>query len=304
MKTKNIFSLLCLSSLLLFSSCKERNTGVDFTVPPKGSLVLDSQYTAGGVATSFPKVMFIEDFSGIKCVNCPGAASYIAGIDTTNPGKIIDLVMYSKLDAPLSDSFPGSKSSYKCPDADYWRSLLGPNNLGNLPELALNRKLLVPVDGIAMLLSDFQGQFAGQLSSDKSSPANISFASTSFDAGSSTITSTIQVQYGSSISDTDYFSVAIKENNLVDLQEAPGNGGLSKVDSHFVHNSILRKYIYPEQGIKLPGATAGKTFVISFNTTIPTTWNPNNLMIVGILHKQNSVTGNYYVSQVAQTKLK
>ena len=305
---KNIFYLICISALLLFNACKERNTGINYTVPPKGSLYIDSQYTATGVPSSFTKVMFIEDFSGVKCVNCPNAANYIKGLDTSNPGKIIDIVMYSKLDVPLTDSYPESKSSYKCPDADFWRLLLGPNNLGSLPELAVNRKLLVPVDGIAMLLSDFEGQFAGQLSNDKTSPASISFITAPgniYNPSTRTITAQIQIQYGASIPDTDFFSVAIKENNLPgDLQESPGNGGLSKVDSHFVHNSVLRKYVYPEAGIKLPGAAAGKTFIVSFNTTIPANWNPDNLMIVGILHKQNSATGNYYVSQVAETKIK
>ncbi len=269
-----------------------------------GDLKIESQNTVSGLATSFPKVMFVEAFSGVRCVNVPGAMSYIAGIDSANAGKVIEIAMYSKLDAPLSDSFIGSKSSYKCSDADYLRNLLGPSSLGNVPQLCLNRKLLVPKDGIGMYLWDFQSQFANQLSSDQTSPANISFISKSYDLATGTISGQIQVQYGSSISDTDYLSVAIKENNLVDLQEAPGNGGLSKVDSYYVHNNVLRKYIYPEQGIKLPGATAGKTFVVSFTTKIPANWNSNNLMIVGILHKQNSVTGNYYVSQVAQTKIK
>ena len=300
-----IIHLILLSFLVFLGACnKERTTGVNYTVPPKGSLILDSQYTATGVASSFTKVMFIEDFSGINCHNCPGAASYISGLDTTNPGKIVDLVMYSGLDAPLSDSLKGSKSSYKTNDADYWRSLLGPTSLGNLPGVCLNRKLLNATDGIVMTLANFKPVFPDQFSNDQTSPANISFVSRSFDAGTRTITSIIQVQYGSTISDTDYFSVAIKENNIVDLQEVSGNGGLSTVDSHFVHNSVLRKYIYPEQGIKLPGAAAGKTFIVSFTTTIPSNWNPDNLMIVGILHKQNSATSNYYVSQVAQTILK
>ncbi len=300
-----IIPLILLSYLLFLGACnKEKTTGVNYTIPPKGSLILDSQYTATGVATSFTKVMFIEDFSGISCHNCPSAASYISGLDTTNPGKIVDVVMYSGLDGSLTNPLTGSKSSYKTNDADYWRSLLGPTSLGNLPGVCLNRKLLNATDGIVMPLEDFKPVFPDQFSNDQNSPANISFVSKSYDAGTRSITSTIRVQYGSSVSDTDYFSVAIKENNIVDLQEVSGSGGLSTVDSHFVHNAVLRKYVYPEQGIKLPGAAAGKTFIVSFTTTIPSNWNPDNLMIVGILHKQNSATSNYYVSQVAQTKLK
>ncbi len=283
----------------------ERGSNVDHTVPPKGRLVLDSQYTASGLPTSYPRVMLIEDFSGISCVNCPDAAKIIAGIDSSNPGKMVDLTMYSNLDVPLSDSFLGSKSSYRTNASDVLRTLLGPVSVGNLPRVCLNRKFFSGETEIAFSKNNLVSYFTSELSANATATSNITFLSKSFDAASGTITAKIKVEYGAAIPDSEYLSVAIKEDNLSDCQEVPkGSGGASTVDSHYVHNAVLRKYVYPQNSFLLPGVMAGKTFIISFNTTIPSGWNPSNLKMVAIIHKQNAASANYLVTQVAETTIK
>ena len=299
---KKIFLLIVVSSLALVG-CKERFNGINYELPPVGGgLILDSQFTTAGVPSSFTKVLLVEDFSGIKCRNCPDAAQKISGLDTTNPGRIVEMTLHSFIDGSLTDSFPGSKSSYRTVESDYLRGIMGGTN--SLPELDLNRKRFDKGDPRFVFDRGLlQGYANGELA--LSSPAKISFpaALPYYDATTKTIKATIQVQYGAAISDSDYLSVALKENNIIDLQEK-ANGTATIVDSHYVHNGVLRKYIYPLNGKLLPSPGAGKTYLLSFSTSIPGNWNPDNIEIVAILHKQNAATNNFYVSQVAQTKIK
>ncbi len=312
---KNILALSFLFSLLVFTACKERNSGIDYTVPPVGQLMLDSQYSASGVPATFTKVQLIEDFSGVSCPNCPAAAKIIDGIDTTNPGRVVDIVMHSNLDGKLSDTLivrdennnsiilGASKSTYRNTASDILRNILGPKSTQNLPKISLNRKFFEG-DEIVFLKEKLQSNITAELT--QSSPANITFKSHVYDPATHILKAVVMVQYGSAISDSDYISVALKEDKIKDWQEKSGSGGLNVFDSNYIHNAVLRKYVYPQSGILLPNPTAGKTFEISFNTTIPAEWNPDNMEIVAILHKQNSAKGNngYYVSQVGEVKVK
>ena len=311
---KNVFYLLCLSVLLLFTECKERGSNVVHTIPPKGSLVLDSQYTGSGLSATFDKTSLIEEFSGVECVNCPSAASIVEGEDTTNNGKVISITMHSYLDGALSDSLDlldptsgtfliASKSSYRNTASDVLRNLLGSSTEGQLPQIALNRNLFTGTDIVFGQPTLLSGYLPSELS--KSSPARITFISTNnYDPSSRTVTVSLKVEYGSSVSEDDYLSVALKEDKIRDWQKKASSSGIPIYDSNYIHNNVLREYIYPENGLRLPSATAGQTYIISFNTVLPVNWNPDNMEIVAILHKQNSATSNFYISQVSQIPVK
>jgi hypothetical protein len=291
----NKIFLICIAAITLVS-CKERMSSIDYKVPPKGRLNLDSQYIVAGVPSSFPKMVFIVDFSGIKCANCPAAASLIEGLSAANPGRIAELVMYSSLDGSLSDSFTDSKSSYKTLDADNMRNALGGPNV--LPELAVDQKQF---SGESRIVIANRTNLPTYYNSEAalSSPASVTFLSKSIDPASNTLKMTIQVQYGASVNDSDYLSVAIKENNLVDAQDSNG----TEVKA-YNHNGVLRKYIYPQNGILFEKPSAGKTYIVSFNTVLQRGWNADNLKVIAMLHKQKPSFNNYYVSQVNETSVK
>jgi hypothetical protein len=291
MKKLSVFIFLIFGLL----SCKERFTGINYSVPPNGRLVIDSQFKASGVPSSFQKMILIEDFSGVKCANCPDAAHKIKALEDANPGRIAEIVMHSSFDGSLTDSFTDSKSSFRNIDSDNLRSELGGPNV--LPEIAINRKLFPTQNRIAFDRNNMQTYFNNELSLN--SIASINFVSKSYDLSTATIKMTILVQYGGAIQDTDYFSVAITESKIIDPQDS--NGIEVK---NYVHNNVLRKYVYPSNGIPLISKFPGQTYSISYNTTIPLSWNTDNLKIVAILHKQNATTNNFYVSQVNEVSLK
>lgn len=124
-----------LSVIVLFSACtKEIGPAIDFSkVQAK-----DTFYMAP-VENAQLKNVLIEEFTGVKCPNCPDGHNIVATIQNANPSRVIAIGYYPFGQAqtePLKDL---TKADFRIADATELSTLLG--GIQFLPIAAVDRKM-------------------------------------------------------------------------------------------------------------------------------------------------------------------
>ena len=108
---KNIFKIF-VASLFLLSACKEEiPTGLNLL--PERS-IFDTTYITNIIPTPQPTNVLIEDFTGVKCANCPRAQLAAKNIVLANPKRVFVIGIHPG--KGLLNSFV---APFKTPGDDY-----------------------------------------------------------------------------------------------------------------------------------------------------------------------------------------
>ena len=83
------------------ASCKEKGPLIDFS----GIVAKDTTYMTAPPATAQLRNVLLEEFTGIKCVNCPEGHTAVAALEQANQGHLIPIAIHPK-NNPLSDNLP------------------------------------------------------------------------------------------------------------------------------------------------------------------------------------------------------
>ena len=83
----------CLIAMVVIIACTENPPFIDFTEPQVG--LIDTSFIASEIPTVQDRVVVIEDFSGVQCVNCPNGNAKVAEIAETHPGRVIGLTLHA-----------------------------------------------------------------------------------------------------------------------------------------------------------------------------------------------------------------
>jgi hypothetical protein len=272
-----------LSVIVLFSACtKEIGPAIDFSkVQAK-----DTFYMAP-VENAQLKNVLIEEFTGVKCPNCPDGHNIVATIQNANPSRVIAIGYYPFGQAqtePLKDL---TKADFRIADATELSTLLG--GIQFLPIAAVDRKMF----GGAILTARTLWSSNVQARLAVATPINMQLSVSYDDASREAIIKTT-LKYTSALSTKHNISLAIYENNLVDAQEYP-----TYIDSSYTFKHVLRDVITPVGGASvldsLTTKAAGLVFEKTILYTLPAKWNPSNCKIVAFVHDAAATKEVYQV---------
>lgn len=272
-----------LSVIVLFSACtKEIGPAIDFSkVQAK-----DTFYMAP-VENAQLKNVLIEEFTGVKCPNCPDGHNIVATIQNANPSRVIAIGYYPFGQAqtePLKDL---TKVDFRIADATELSTLLG--GIQFLPIAAVDRKMF----GGAILTARTLWSSNVQARLAVATPINMQLSVSYDDASREAIIKTT-LKYTSALSTKHNISLAIYENNLVDAQEYP-----TYIDSSYTFKHVLRDVITPVGGASvldsLTTKAAGLVFEKTILYTLPAKWNPSNCKIVAFVHDAAAIKEVYQV---------
>jgi hypothetical protein len=272
-----------LSVIVLFSACtKEIGPAIDFSkVQAK-----DTFYVAP-VENAQLKNVLIEEFTGVKCPNCPDGHNIVATIQNANPSRVIAIGYYPFGQAqtePLKDL---TKADFRIADATELSTLLG--GIQFLPIAAVDRKMF----GGAILTARTLWSSNVQARLAVATPINMQLSVSYDDASREAIIKTT-LKYTSALSTKHNISLAIYENNLVDAQEYP-----TYIDSSYTFKHVLRDVITPVGGASvldsLTTKAAGLVFEKTILYTLPAKWNPSNCKIVAFVHDAAATKEVYQV---------
>jgi thiol-disulfide isomerase/thioredoxin len=233
--------------------------------------------------------VLLEDFTGVKCVNCPAAAEQIEVLKTVFGDKLIVVGLHpqtTSFNTPIGTSpdSNGNNLDLSNAQAEEYRNFYG---IEGLPTgIVMQKRELLGKD---IFYSEIIKVYARK-------------AIATLDVSAALTDSTVHII--NNITFTDNYSgkgntnlsLMIVEDSIIVAQLTPKG-----VVPDYRQNHVLRKMATPVWGNQITGSTAAKnsTFNYSGSTTIAKEWRRNYLSVVAILFDNDTKD----VIQVAYTHI-
>ncbi len=216
--------------------------------------------------------VLIEEFTGVRCVNCPAGAQAIEALLTQHGERLIAVSIHAGFFSP---PYPESRYDFRTQAGTQILSLLG-EPLG-YPTAVVNRKKF-PGEFSAQL---GQSKWPGYVQQELSLPLKVKLAiNRNFNAATRELTADVTVFVEQTITDPDVrLSVALLEDNVADYQLTPAGK-----QSDYMHKHILRGMLTNAEGNLLQeDLSAGNRFCKRYATTVPDAWKAADCKIVAFV---------------------
>lgn len=274
MKKITLFAatLIALSVLLfiLLPSCKEIPPYIDFTETLSDTSYLDV------VETPQNRIVLLEEFSGVRCVNCPAGHEESKNIAAAHPGRFAYMVLHAGF---LTAPYPDSQQQFVIEETSFLYDFL---EVLAVPAAAIDRVKFSNENTIALLNAN---TWAAKVEQElqKPTPANL-YLTKEYDPDTRTLRVTAKISYTQTVSTDNNLSIFITESHIIDPQLKP-EGASSTVDPSYEHNHIVRDMLTAPQGIVLNAdKTPGRVIVKVFETNLPDNWVAENCEITAFVH--------------------
>ena len=230
--------------------------------------------------------VLVEEFTGVRCVNCPAGASELDNLRGIYGDRLVVVSIHTGDFAP---PFSDSKFDFRTPEGDALEKKLGAP-LG-YPTAVINRKKFTGQTGLQVGRS----LWAGLISAETKEASAVSF---SLEKTYSSMTRQFQMTIKAVENVKDalknvVFSAIITEDNIIDTQETP-----TGKRSDYKHRHVFRSFAADEIAIN-PTGIAQVNY--TFNGTLKQNWLAENCSVVLILSQKNGTTRD--VLQVLETKV-
>lgn len=273
---------------ITFVGCKEIGPAVDLS-----PIVAKDTTYMGIIESPTPRKVLVEEYTGVKCPNCPNGAAILRSIEDANPNRLVVVALHSgSLTSPI---VPDSKYDFRTVAAANIMAYFGEDP--SKPSGAIDR-----VKNAGAYFMD-KGLWQQKITDRFSVPSkeNITITST-FDTTSKQAIIKVSVAYTSDVVDHQSLMVGLIENNIVDAQDS---SIVLIPDYH--HNHVLRDILTPASGSavldSLTTKSAGRIYERIFIYTVNSTWNAANCEVFAYLFKNENGQDNE-VAQAAITHLK
>ncbi len=266
MKKTTLYSFILV--VIFFSACKEE----PIVIP----ILSGNGNPTGG--TSIEKKIFVEEYTGAGCVNCPDGAAILNDLRTTYKEQLILVSVHAGFFTKKTQVPKEAKFDFTTAKGNELQLFLGEPN--GYPAAIINRKVRDANTG--SLVAESKDQWASIIQTESKVKAQAKLV---FKNGFDPITRNLQINFQIEPSETlsgDYaYTIMITENNVTDAQKTP-----TGVKTDYVHRHILRDILTAAQGNAITekltkGISVGK----SLNYTLPTAWKSKNCEVIVILHK-------------------
>jgi thiol-disulfide isomerase/thioredoxin len=282
---------LCAAGIVLFSSCEEKPPIID--MGGGAPQAKDTAYMANVEAPQAKNVV-VEEFTGATCPNCPAAREVLQAVVDANPGRVFPIEIHI-------NNFLQSRPAH---DAKYdLRTEDGTNISANvystisvMPSAGVDRVTV----GTERLLNT--GKWAATIASQmaKATPVNLTVSS-EYDEATKVAVIKVKAAYTSAVSAKQYMTIALIEDDIVDIQEYP-----DRYENNYTFKHTLRDIITSVNGDEIladktskdPGQVYERTILYNVSEN----YTPANCKVVVYVH--NSDGSNKEVLQSAEVKLK
>ena len=264
---KNILSALIIGSMLLTATgCSETEN----IVPRVGEIRSD-------------RVVLIEDFTGVQCVNCPNASREITSLIGRYPDNVVAVAYHTDfLGAPITKDGYESKYDFRTPEgneleSNYLNTPQGPY-LGK-PAVGLNRKIFNPLEEFILTGTSIFGNIENELRTIPKAKINII---NTYDEASRKLSVIIEVDPQSANNGDYRLHALITESHIIDSQE---DNKIFVKD--YDHKHVFRKMLSSLAGDAIGGTlTPGTKIVRNFEFTLPPEagwWVAENCSVVAFI---------------------
>ncbi len=290
-------SALFVALLFFVSACEEIPPLIDFSEPPpidltcsdKGKLAASefSKTNTDFVSSELPeaqcKMVLIEEFSGVRCVNCPAGHETTAQILESRPDEIAAVTIHAGF---LSEPYAENKEDYVI---EVGTSLYDLFQTIAVPAAAVDRVKYEGEDFVSLINRNvWSGKANERL--QLTPPVNV-YTNFEYNPSTRELQVFVRAHYLKAFdaSEGHLMSVSLSESHIVDHQLIPVAGGSSTVQADYVHNHVLRAMLTPASGISLDvDRVAGTVIDRVFSITLPDHWKVEEMEIIAFVHDATS----------------
>ncbi len=280
---KLINSLFILGVLFAINACKEEPPYINFS--PENTIG-DTSYIISPVPSAELKSVLIEEFSGVKCANCPSAQVSAKAISTANPGRVNVVTVHplNKLNAltrPFDkaggDEFT-SKYDFRTEAGALIFEMVGLTS--GIPTGNVNRKLF---SGEILPNIDYP-KWSAYVNQELNSPTPVNINVNAKNIGDS-IEVELTLTYTQAQTDSQYVTISILESEMEDIQESKDSTGATIFVENYIHRHVLRGIITSYFGDYLNASyVPGRVFYKKYRIKRDPKWNAANLDVVAFVH--------------------
>lgn len=277
--------LVAVGILLSWSGCKE--IGPEITLRGNDKAISDTSYIESPIATPELKNVVIEEFTGVRCPNCPQGHQIIKSIKQTNPDRIVAVSLHpiNSLGAPYSFSVQDFRTQQAQSLFDYF------GQIGLQPAASIDRMKFSGENAVLLDKNKWTGYVNQQLS--VATPINVNVEPI-YDSVTRELTAVIELHYTQSIAEENRLTVAITESEIVTAQL---DG--SVIDTFYTHKDIMRTFLTALQGDQITATTvAGRVVRKVYKVTLDALWKPENMKLTAYVHQFNNIKNVYQGKEV------
>jgi len=271
-KMNRVFLIIVLVGLLGLSACEEVAPSIDFTIP-----LADTSYVTIDIPNPQDKVVFIEEFSGVTCVNCPEGNAFVEGLLDKYPGRVISSTLHAgSFAVPIS----GSDEDFAIEETEIIDNFLG---VEGYPAASVDRQLFTG-ELIAMNSPYANWEAATEAQLQKSTPVNIDLV-VDCDKNDQYIKVSTKLTYTKDSEAEHNLSLFLLESKIIDPQlSAQVAGGYI---ANYEHNHVVRDMLTSPLGISISNTSLveGLTVIKEFELELADNWVVENCEIIAIVHK-------------------
>ena len=224
-----------------------------------------------------PRKALLEEFTGVRCVNCPRAHNTILNLQATYPGQIVPVGIHT---GQFSVPYAG-RNDFRIPEGNSLENLLG--GAQGYPSGAINRTKFPSENNIIISDQKWSNYIGNELQGNPE--VNVSIAK-ELDLTNNQAGLEVKVKLNLAQSEDIHLTMYVVEDNIVDLQLTP-----TGVDSAYQHKHVLRQCITPYNGENLaaPALEANRVFIYNYVLDLNPAWNLSNTKVVAFVHRIGQV---------------
>ncbi len=262
-------SIFCISALF-FGACEEQGPYINFEEETETATPQENENPTVN-NEDVQKVVLLEEFTGVRCPNCPAGAVLAEQLADQYEGQVIIVSIHSGFfSIPYAEA-----ENFKIEAGQQIENLLG--KAAAYPSAAINRTLFEGENRAIIPSTKWNNYIKTEL--DAPVLASININTLNFDEGTLKLSTT--AQFLEKVEGTVKLSVLLIEDGIISPQDVDG----VKVDD-YVHKHVLRAMLSPSNGVLL-GLSADKDSVyqneFTFNN-FETYWDKSKMYVVAFVH--------------------
>ncbi|MFK8056159.1 MAG: Omp28-related outer membrane protein [Saprospiraceae bacterium] len=278
-----ILAFVFAAILLTMSACEE--------IPPTLNINGESTGPVSNELNDQLSGVLVEEFTGVKCVNCPAGAEAIALLKGTHKERLVPISLHAGF---FSSPYPESTIDFRTAAADAVETFIGGPQ--GYPSSVIDRKQFQGESSLQLSQNSWAGYIDLQLQADPAVAIGVELAYEESDRGL-----TVDVELlGRTGTDGRNASITVLllENKVINVQLTPEGKDLD-----YSHEHVLRSAITSPTGEPLGAIAAGASMEEAYTFTVPSDINTDNVEIVVFVHYADADAGGKEILQAVSKKL-
>jgi hypothetical protein len=245
-------------------------------------------YTITNIPAAQQKAVFFEEWTGVRCINCPEGHELVEQLVNTWGDRIIPCGLHP--DYILAKPFNISTQNLISPDANRISTLYP---FGSMPKAMIDRYEFSP-DNFSYLTQQWGTHVSARM--NETTPVNLALEAAQYNDTLYEVV--VTVTYTQEVTNDNRVSVFVMEDNIQTAQLKHKTGGGDEVDTSYIHQHVLRRYLTDFKGQLLQDSKpAGTVIKKNFFFQLNSRWVPTNLYVGAFVHESGSSDIVYHATK-------